>query len=84
MHFGADTSHVVLKLSRKTRFGSKRTFLLQRPVLQFHYLLRPSNADSEICVVGDQLTVLFDSGIRTGVDIIKALSLGAKGVLIGR
>lgn len=34
--------------------------------------------------VGDQLTVLFDSGIRTGADIIKALSLGAKGVLIGR
>jgi isopentenyl diphosphate isomerase/L-lactate dehydrogenase-like FMN-dependent dehydrogenase len=34
--------------------------------------------------VGDKLTVLFDSGIRTGVDVIKALSLGAKGVLIGR
>lgn len=34
--------------------------------------------------VGDQLTVLFDSGIRTGVDIIKALSLGAKAVLVGR
>lgn len=34
--------------------------------------------------VGDQITVLFDSGIRTGVDIIKALSLGAKGVLVGR
>lgn len=34
--------------------------------------------------VGDKLTVLFDSGIRTGADIIKALSLGAKGVLIGR
>ncbi|GAM89658.1 hypothetical protein ANO11243_076970 [Dothideomycetidae sp. 11243] len=28
--------------------------------------------------------VLFDSGIRTGVDIMKALSLGAKGVLVGR
>ncbi|KAL8939597.1 MAG: hypothetical protein Q9211_002667 [Gyalolechia sp. 1 TL-2023] len=34
--------------------------------------------------VGDKLTVLFDSGIRTGVDVIKALCLGAKGVLIGR
>jgi isopentenyl diphosphate isomerase/L-lactate dehydrogenase-like FMN-dependent dehydrogenase len=34
--------------------------------------------------VGDKLAVLFDSGIRTGSDIIKALSLGAKAVLIGR
>jgi lactate 2-monooxygenase len=34
--------------------------------------------------VGDKLTVLFDSGIRTGADIIKALCLGAKGVLVGR
>lgn len=34
--------------------------------------------------VGDKITVLFDSGIRTGADIIKALCLGAKGVLIGR
>jgi lactate 2-monooxygenase len=34
--------------------------------------------------VGDKCTVLFDSGIRTGTDVIKALCLGAKGVLIGR
>ncbi|KAL4746700.1 hypothetical protein BDW72DRAFT_184465 [Aspergillus terricola var. indicus] len=34
--------------------------------------------------VGDKLTVLFDSGVRTGADIIKALCLGAKGVLVGR
>jgi isopentenyl diphosphate isomerase/L-lactate dehydrogenase-like FMN-dependent dehydrogenase len=34
--------------------------------------------------VGDKITVLFDSGIRTGVDVIKALSLGAKAVLVGR
>ncbi|KAK0460002.1 oxidoreductase [Desarmillaria tabescens] len=30
------------------------------------------------------LTVLFDSGIRTGSDIIKAMALGAQGVLLGR
>ncbi|KAL4958152.1 FMN-dependent dehydrogenase [Aspergillus filifer] len=34
--------------------------------------------------VGLRMTVLFDSGIRTGADIIKALCLGAKGVLVGR
>jgi lactate 2-monooxygenase len=30
------------------------------------------------------LTVLFDSGIRTGSDVLKAIALGAKAVLIGR
>ncbi|KAG9694133.1 FMN-dependent alpha-hydroxy acid dehydrogenase, partial [Aureobasidium melanogenum] len=34
--------------------------------------------------VGDKLDVLFDSGIRSGVDIIKAIALGAKCVLVGR
>ncbi|KAL0953697.1 hypothetical protein HGRIS_004891 [Hohenbuehelia grisea] len=31
-----------------------------------------------------KLTVLFDSGVRTGSDIIKAIALGAQGVLLGR
>ncbi|WP_395368952.1 lactate 2-monooxygenase [Streptomyces tubercidicus] len=31
-----------------------------------------------------RLTVLFDSGIRTGDDIVKALALGAESVLVGR
>ncbi|KAH8649205.1 L-lactate dehydrogenase [Xylariales sp. PMI_506] len=34
--------------------------------------------------VGDKLDVLFDSGIRCGADIAKALALGAKMCLIGR
>ena len=34
--------------------------------------------------VGDRLTVLFDSGLRTGADVVKALALGAQAVLIGR
>jgi isopentenyl diphosphate isomerase/L-lactate dehydrogenase-like FMN-dependent dehydrogenase len=34
--------------------------------------------------VGDQVEVLFDSGIRTGADVLKAVALGAKAVLVGR
>jgi len=34
--------------------------------------------------VGDRITVLFDSGVRTGADTVKALALGARAVLIGR
>jgi lactate 2-monooxygenase len=37
-----------------------------------------------VAAVGDRMTVLFDSGIRTGADIFKALALGARSVLIGR
>ncbi|KAK6977662.1 Fmn dependent [Favolaschia claudopus] len=31
-----------------------------------------------------KFTILFDSGVRTGSDIFKALALGAQGVLLGR
>ena len=34
--------------------------------------------------VGDRMTVLFDSGVRSGADVFKALALGANAVLIGR
>ena len=34
--------------------------------------------------VGDSLEVLFDSGVRTGADVLKALALGARAVLVGR
>jgi L-lactate dehydrogenase (cytochrome) len=34
--------------------------------------------------VGDRATVLMDGGVRSGLDVLKALSLGAKACLIGR
>ena len=34
--------------------------------------------------VGDALTVLVDGGVRSGLDIVRMLSLGADGVLLGR
>ena len=33
--------------------------------------------------VAGEIPVLFDSGIRNGADVIKALALGAEAVLIG-
>jgi L-lactate dehydrogenase (cytochrome) len=34
--------------------------------------------------VGDDTEVLFDGGIRTGADILRALGLGARACMIGR
>lgn len=33
---------------------------------------------------GDRLTVLADGGIRSGLDVVRMLALGAQGVLLGR
>jgi isopentenyl diphosphate isomerase/L-lactate dehydrogenase-like FMN-dependent dehydrogenase len=37
-----------------------------------------------LSAVGDKVEVLVDGGIRNGGDVVKALALGARGVLIGR
>jgi isopentenyl diphosphate isomerase/L-lactate dehydrogenase-like FMN-dependent dehydrogenase len=34
--------------------------------------------------VGEQVEVLLDGGVRRGSDVVKALALGARAVLIGR
>lgn len=34
--------------------------------------------------VTSQMPVLFDNGIRTGADVVKALPLGSRAVLLGR
>jgi len=33
---------------------------------------------------GDQLTVLADGGVRSGLDVVRLMALGARGVLMGR
>jgi L-lactate dehydrogenase (cytochrome) len=40
----------------------------------------PAIADA----VGDKLTVLADGGVRSGLDVVRMLALGAQGVLLGR
>jgi isopentenyl diphosphate isomerase/L-lactate dehydrogenase-like FMN-dependent dehydrogenase len=47
----------------------------------------PSTAEvlpAIVKAVGGEMTILVDGGIRTGLDIFKALALGADGVIIAR
>jgi len=37
-----------------------------------------------VAAIGDQAEVLMDGGVRRGSDIVKAISLGARAVLVGR
>jgi len=37
-----------------------------------------------VAAVGDQIEVMFDGGIRSGQDVMRALALGAKSCMIGR
>jgi 4-hydroxymandelate oxidase len=52
---------------------------------QLDTVLAGADALPEIVdAVGDRLDVLVDGGIRRGTDVVKALALGARAVLIGR
>lgn len=37
-----------------------------------------------VAAVGDRLEIYVDGGVRSGVDVLRALALGARAVLIGR
>lgn len=43
-----------------------------------------STLPSIAAAVGEQITVLADGGVRSGLDIARMLALGARGVLLGR
>ena len=60
-------------------------------VVSNHGGRQPDGASSSIRMlsrivdaVGHETEVLFDSGIRSGQDVLKAIALGAKGTMIGR
>jgi L-lactate dehydrogenase (cytochrome) len=68
LHFGADGVVVSNHGGRQLEGASSTARAL------------PAIADA----VGDSLTVLADSGVRSGTDVLRMLALGAKGVLLGR
>jgi 4-hydroxymandelate oxidase len=52
---------------------------------QLDTVLAGADALPEVAqAVGDEIDVLVDGGIRRGTDVLKALALGARAVLIGR
>ncbi|MFJ7934665.1 alpha-hydroxy-acid oxidizing protein [Sporosarcina sp. NPDC096371] len=52
---------------------------------QLDHCISSLDALPDIChVVKGRIPILFDSGIRSGVDVFKALALGANAVLLGR
>jgi isopentenyl diphosphate isomerase/L-lactate dehydrogenase-like FMN-dependent dehydrogenase len=52
---------------------------------QLDYAVASLDALPEVVeAVGGRIPILMDGGVRRGTDVLKALSLGAAGVLIGR
>jgi L-lactate dehydrogenase (cytochrome) len=43
-----------------------------------------SKLPAVVAAVGGQTEILMDGGVRSGLDVVKAVALGARGVLIGR
>ncbi len=70
---------------RAVEHGAKGIIVSNHGGRQLDGAIATIDALSEIvAAVGSQVDVMLDGGIRRGTDILKALALGAKAVLIGR
>lgn len=67
------------------RFGADAIVVSNHGGRQLDGVLSTAQALPPIAdAVGDKITVLADSGIRNGLDVVRMLALGAKGVMLGR
>lgn len=67
------------------RFGADGLVVSNHGGRQLDGVLSTARALPAIAeAVGDQMTVLVDGGVRTGLDVVRMLALGARGVLLGR
>ncbi|MBD2777949.1 alpha-hydroxy acid oxidase [Iningainema tapete] len=69
---------------RAVEYGAKAIVVSNHGGRQLDSAIASLDALSEIVEAVEGTEVLLDGGIRRGVDILKALALGAKAVLIGR
>jgi L-lactate dehydrogenase (cytochrome) len=67
------------------RFGADGVVVSNHGGRQLDGVLSTARALPAIAqAVGDDLTVLVDGGVRSGLDVVRMLALGARGVLLGR
>jgi L-lactate dehydrogenase (cytochrome) len=67
------------------RFGANAIVVSNHGGRQLDGVLSTAKALPTIAdTVGDDLVVFADSGVRSGLDVLRMLALGAKGVMLGR